>query len=156
MTGPDRFLGTWMLVPELCLYESGPVPASGVYEIAQRDGVVEFGVRWTMEAGGQEFSATFAGPSDATAQSLPLPDGAPQGTPDGLRITRVNASTLDSEALVGDSVVAYARRAASSDGALLAVVQESRSGGGRGPRNFQVYRRAADAPYAGQKQATTK
>lgn len=141
--GPDRFVGTWILVPGLCLYESGPVPASGVYEIAERDGTIEFSIRWTMEVGGQESSAMFAGPPDGTVQPFLRPEGAPAGTPDGLRITRVDAATLDSEALVADLVVAHARRTASDDGALLAVMQESRPGGEPGPRNFQVYRRAS-------------
>lgn len=57
----------------------------------------------------------------------------------------MDGRTLDSAALRGGETIAYARRVASADGSLLAVVQEgARPQGGRF-RNFQVYRRVAAA-----------
>lgn len=44
------------------------------------------------------------GPFDGSAQTLPVQEGAPAGTPDGMTITRIDAQTLDSEALLGDRV----------------------------------------------------
>ena len=97
----DPFIGTWELVPELSLYETG------------------------------------------APQPLPGAEGAPPGAPDALTLTRIDDRTLDSAALRGGEVIAWARRVASRDGALLAVVQEATGADGRRTRNFQVYRRTA-------------
>ena len=35
--GRSGYIGTWILVPELCLYEEGNPPVRGVYQIAQLD-----------------------------------------------------------------------------------------------------------------------
>lgn len=142
MAANDLFLGTWVLVPELCMYEAGVAPARGTYDIREAGDRLEFSITWTTEPGGPEIATAFGGPFDGSVQALPVPEGAPAGTPDGLTITRIDRRTLDSEALLGRRVLAYARRVASSDGSLLAVVQEVRLPEGRGPRNFQVYRRA--------------
>lgn len=141
MDPTDRYLGTWHLVPELSLYEVGPLPASGTYVLSAADGGVRAEVRWTMVADGPEQSTAFGGPADGSP--VPLPGGGAAGAgPDAFSLTRVDARTLDSAALREGVVVAYARRVASADGSLLAVVQEGpRPDGGRF-RNFQVYRRA--------------
>ncbi|MBW4462039.1 MAG: hypothetical protein KME47_17630 [Nodosilinea sp. WJT8-NPBG4] len=60
-----------------------------------------------------------------------------------LRRSRRRAHTLDSTALAGGVAIASARRVASKDGALLAVVQEQTDTTGGRTRNFQVYRRVA-------------
>ncbi|MFO7169129.1 MAG: hypothetical protein DIU80_013990 [Chloroflexota bacterium] len=139
MTTPDRYVGTWDLVPELSLYEFGPAPASGTYEIEQVEGGVQVRVSWTMQPDGPELSTAFGGPVDGAPQALPA--SSPAGAPDAFSLTRVDAHTLDSAALRGGAVVAYARRVASHDGALLAVVQEGSQPDGTRFRNFQVYRR---------------
>jgi hypothetical protein len=142
MSQDDRIVGTWILVPELSIYEAGIAPASGVYDIARSGDRYDFAVRWRAEAGGQEFSAAFGGPGDGSIQPLDVLAGAPVGTPDAMTVTRVDEATLDSEAISEGRVVAYARRRVSADGSLLSVVQEVRLPDGRGPRNFQIYRRA--------------
>ncbi|HEX2190074.1 MAG TPA: hypothetical protein VHG51_14300, partial [Longimicrobiaceae bacterium] len=143
MTDRDLFLGIWELVPELSLYDSGPVPACCTYEIGSRDGLVEVRVRWRMRADGPEQVTAFAAPGDGTPRELP--QSGSQG-PDAFSITRVDERTLNSAALRGGEVLAHARRVASLDGTLLAIVQEgARPEGGRF-RNFQVYRRAPAAP----------
>jgi hypothetical protein len=143
MAEPDGFHGSWELVPELSIYELGPVPASGRYEIASvGDAGLEVSIRWTMEAGGPEHSTTFGGQPDGQPVALA---GAGSGPgPDAFSLTRVDARTLDSAALRQGAVVAYARRVASHDGRLLAVVQEGPRPDGSRFRNFQVYRRVGD------------
>ncbi|HEX7242626.1 MAG TPA: hypothetical protein VF263_20215, partial [Longimicrobiaceae bacterium] len=106
MADPDLFLGTWELVPELSLYEAGPVPASGTYEIESGEGGIRVRIRWTMEAGGPEQQTAFAAPADGTPQPLPPSE---QG-PDAFSVTRVDGRTLDSAALRGGETLAYARR----------------------------------------------
>lgn len=136
----DLYLGTWELVPELSLYELGPVPASGTYEITRAGEGVQVRIRWTMQAGGPEQSTAFGGPADGVPQALPAA-AAQGGGPDAFSLTRVDGRTLDSAALRGGAVVAYARRVASVDGGLLATVQEGSRPDGSRFRNFQVYRR---------------
>jgi hypothetical protein len=146
----DRFLGTWTLVPELSLYESGAPPASGTYTIAEpTPGRLALHVSWREAPDGPVRETSFGGPSDGTPQPLPLPPGVaarPAGSPDALTLTRIDAATLDSAALGAAAVVAFARRVASADGLLLAVVQEAVLPDGRRVRNFQLYRRASAAP----------
>lgn len=139
---PDLFLGDWRLLPELSLYAQGAPPASGIYTIREGSAGLELSLRWTAEPGGPEMAMAFGGPPDGSVQPFVPVHSAPAGAPDGLRITRVDARTLDSEALLGEQVVAYARRVASEDGSLLAVLMEHRHADGRHVRNFQVYRRA--------------
>jgi hypothetical protein len=141
MDETDAFLGSWELVPELSLYEVGPTPASGRYEIAAVGAdELELSIGWTLEAGGPEHSTTFGGPPDGRA--VPLAGAAEAGPgPDAFTLTRVDRRTLDSAALRAGTVVAFARRVASHDGRLLAVVQEGQRPDGTRFRNFQVYRR---------------
>lgn len=139
MTTTDLYIGSWQLVPELSLYEFGTPPASGRYEIEHTDGGVQVRVRWTMLPNGPEQSTAFGGRVDGVPQDIPT---ASESAPDAFSLTRVDERTLDSAALRAGAVVAYARRVASADGALLAVVQEGQQPSGSRFRNFQIYRRA--------------
>lgn len=140
----DQYLGTWELVPELSLYEAATPPASGQYTIAESaPGVLTLHVRWQTEPDGPVREVTFGGKADGIPHPVPTLPDAPTHGPDAHTLTRVDAHTLDSTALAGGVVIASARRVASKDGALLAVVQEQTDATGRRTRNFQVYRRVA-------------
>jgi hypothetical protein len=143
MSEADLYLGTWELIPELSLYDFGPLPASCTYEVLQHGREIHVRMRWTLEPGGTESMMEFAGPPDGSRRDL---DGAPAGV--SFSLARIDARTLDSTAFRGDEVYAYARRAVSSDGELLAIVQEGQRPDGGKFRNFQVYRRAVgpDSP----------
>jgi len=134
----DLYLGNWLLIPELSLYQAGDPPAAGKYSI-ERDGDGELRLRvdWLPGKDAAWLNTSFGGPADGTPQSLE----GPPGGPDAFTLTRVDERTLDSAALRNGETIAYARRVASSDGKLLAVVQEARAGD-QLIRNFQVYRRA--------------
>lgn len=138
MKDTDLYLGTWDLIPELALYEYGPKPAACVYEIQCVEGRVQARLTWTTETG-EEQSASFGGPADGTPQ--PMPEGTPKGGPDAFTLTRVDERTLESSALWDGEVVATARRVASADGKLLAILQVGPRPEGVRFRNFQVYRR---------------
>lgn len=140
MDATDLYLGTWRLVPELSLYEAGSPPASGTYVIAAAGAEARLEVHWRMAVGEPEQSTAFGGPVDGTPVALPVGAAGSAG-PDAFTLTRVDARTLDSAALRGGEVVAFARRVAAADGSLLAVVQEGPKPGGGRFRNFQVYRR---------------
>ena len=134
---PPLYVGTWHLVPELSLYALGTPPVSGTYEISQsRDGV-SFRVRWRLDGDEADRSSEFGGKTDGSRIALPA-----SGGPDSFSIEAVDDRTLDSSAFRGEKRVAWARRVASADGDLLAVVQEAAGPQGELLRNFQVYRRA--------------
>ena len=140
MTPADRFIGRWELIPEMSLYAVGEPPAAGLYVIEEPvPGTMQFRVTWRMHGDQEDRSTGFAGPSDGSRTGLPV---TVAGAPDALTITRVDERTLDSAALRGEERVAYARRVVSTDGALMAVVQEAVTPSGDRLRNFQVYRRA--------------
>ncbi|GAB4160874.1 MAG: hypothetical protein Fur005_17800 [Roseiflexaceae bacterium] len=140
ISNEDRYLGVWVLLPELSLYAHGPQPTHGIYQIMASEARVQLRIVWQMQADGPEQSTGFGGPADGTRQ--PLPQGG--AGPDSFSITRVDAATLDSAAWRGDQMVAYARRVVSADGSLMSVVQEGLLPDGQRFRNFQVYRRQAE------------
>ena len=135
MKGNDAYIGTWTLVPELCIYEEGQPPLSGTYRISQSEGEVSISIDWEA-SDGSAHHIEFGAPSDGTRQ--------PSSTPGSLdlSITRVSPLILDSSAYAGADEVAYARRLASQDGLLLSTVQVGRRADGTSFRNFQVYRKA--------------
>lgn len=135
MPSSDLYLGTWELVPELSLYEFGPLPASCTYEVIESDAGVRVDMRWSMEPGGEEFRQEFGGPADGSRRVLDEAGAV------SFSLTRVDARTLESRAFRGEEEFAFARRVASRDGELLAIVQEGRRPDGTTFRNFQVYRR---------------
>lgn len=139
----DLFLGEWELIPELCLYEFGSAPVAGAYRIARDGKAVRITIEWRMDEESEPQSTGFGGPTDGSTQALPAV--ATATGPDSFTLTRVDARTLDSAALRGEERVAYARRVASADGDLLAVMQEAMDPEGVKYRNFQVYRRASGA-----------
>lgn len=132
------YIGEWQLIPELSLYESGVPPVDGRYIIARagEDGLA-IEVTWRMPGDSEQKSTRFGGRADGTR--VPLPSSG-EG-PDAFSLTHVAESALDSAAYRGDTRIAYARRVASADGTLLAVLQASVMPGGNAVRNFQVYRR---------------
>ena len=133
----DLFIGTWRLVPELSLYTTGMVPVEGTYDIAVtgRD-AIDIRICWRMEPDDRDNTIHFGGTVDGTHHRLPDVGSGPNA----FTLTRVDERTLDSAALRGDEVLAYARRVVSHDGQLMAVVQETHVAGEK-LRNFQVYRR---------------
>jgi hypothetical protein len=145
MFEPDLYLGTWELVPELSLYDFGPLPASCTYVIEGTPEGVSIDMRWTMTPGGPSSDMRFAGPIDGSRRSFASDSGSAD-PPVFFSLTRVDARTLDSRAFRNDVEIAYARRVASEGGDLLAIVQEGQRPDGGRFRNFQVYRRARPAP----------
>ncbi|HEX7120987.1 MAG TPA: hypothetical protein VF178_01365 [Gemmatimonadaceae bacterium] len=136
----DRYLGTWHLIPELSLYAAGTPPQSGTYSITEASGgTLTLRVVWRMPGDASEHATEFGGRADA----VPIPIPHEPGMPDAFTLTRIDAGTLDSAALRDGEQVAYARRAVTEDGSLMAVVQEYLTPNGQRVRNFQVYRRGA-------------
>lgn len=134
----NRFLyeGEWELVPELSLYEQSNPPRSGTYRIRREGETVSFALNWTT-IDGKRHEIAFSGAADGRREALPAPPGTE------VSYLHVDGSTLDSSVFAGGHRTVYARRKASADGLLLAVVQETRRPDGTTSRNFQVYRKMA-------------
>lgn len=132
----NAFVGRWELIPELSFYSQGKAPETGTYTIAVEDEAVYFTIEWTTD--GETQSIAFDGPMDGELHPAPEPDGAE------ISYTRVDASVLESAFVVGDTLVAFARRQVSDDGMLMAVLQENTAADGSPVRITQVYRRYAE------------
>jgi hypothetical protein len=147
MKNTDLYAGSWELIPELCLYEFGSAPAIGSYRIDLDEARAQITIEWRMSADTAVQSTGFGGPIDGSPQ--PLAATAPAAGPDSFSLTRVDERTLDSAAFRSGEQVASARRVASADGSLLAVVQQALDPDGTSYRNFQVYRRVTRVPTEG-------
>ncbi len=132
----ESYLGTWVLIPELCVYQSGSPPIEGRYALAKYGGRIEFLIQW-RDGDGQSHSLEFGGPLDGQKH----PSKAPGIST--LCYEEIDERTLDSTAFDGDTPRMYARRVASLDGSLLAVSQVIYGDEGA-VTNFQVYRREGD------------
>jgi len=134
MSQTPAFVGHWVLMPELSLYEMGPMPTSGDYRISLDKEQVVIELSWTMEDGSPQ-SMTYGGPMDGRREQIDTPGI------DELSFDRIDEHTLDSSAFAVGIRVSYARRAVSHDGHLMTTVQEGPNPSGGTFRNFQVYRR---------------
>ncbi len=128
-----NYLGKWQLVPELCIYQQGEPPISGVYELTGIPGGVDVQIAWE-DSEGNALTTGFNGPDDGSKQSIEAPGIT------HFSITRIDENTLDSAAFDDDQTIMTARRVVSNDGKLLTTVQTTLSGEGK-TSNFQVYRR---------------
>jgi len=133
MSSADKFYGTWILIPELSIYQQGEPPRSGKYLIQEDGEKIVFEIEWT-DATGKEFQLAFGGPLDGQKHSVDTP-----GISDVL-YQKIDHLSLESIAYNDESVLLYARRAASADGSLLSVSQVSYTDSGS-VTNLQVYRR---------------
>ena len=128
-----NYVGTWILIPELCIYQSGEPPLNGIYKI-QSDGTeVRFSLTWTDKEAA-EHAIEYGGPIDGSKHLIDASDST------STAFLRVDENTLDSTVYDNDRKTMYARRIVSAGNDLLAVVQveykpENNSS------NFQVYRR---------------
>lgn len=136
----SRYVGTWDLVPEVCVYDEGAPPQEATYRIDEGAGRVSIRLSWRPSASAEVLSTEFAGPVDGDVRPF---SAAPGVT--GISFTRVDDLTLDTAAWNDGILVSSARRAASADGDLLVVVQSSPRPDGGAARIFQVYRRRPEA-----------
>ena len=138
MLDAHLFAGSWVLLPELSLYEFGSMPTSGDYRISVDKGQVAIELSWKMEDGPPQ-SMTYGGAMDGRREHIDAPGI------DELSFNRIDERTLDSSAFAAGVRVSYARRAVSHDGHLMTTVQEGPSPSGGTFRNFQVYKRKDEA-----------
>lgn len=133
MSEPENFYGTWILIPELSIYQHGDPPVSGRYVIRAAGANIEFEITWT-DAVGEEFQIAFGGPLDGQKHDSDTPGIS------ALMYEKIDDSTLDSTAYNGEEILLYARRVAAQDKKLLSVSQVTYTDNGT-LTNFQVYRR---------------
>ncbi|MDP6736287.1 MAG: hypothetical protein QF732_07280 [Nitrospinaceae bacterium] len=129
----EKFFGNWVLLPELCIYQNGEPPPSGLYVIRSKTEVIEFEIEW-KDTSGTDHSLSYGGPLDGKKHTSDSP-----GVSD-VAYEKIDDLTLDSTSYDGDKILMYVRRVASETGDLLAVSQVIFGENGS-LSNFQVYRR---------------
>lgn len=129
----DKFLGEWMLVPELCQYEEGHPPKSGTYNIELKDDVVTLDLTWTDDKD-KTHHLNYGGPVDGSVHPH-------NGNKFEMSYTRVDDLRLDSSTYHNGFEAMYAHRKASDDGKLMVVLMVQNHQDEGSTRNFQVYRR---------------
>ncbi|MES2626452.1 MAG: hypothetical protein V4628_14300 [Pseudomonadota bacterium] len=130
-----NYLGAWILIPELCVYQKGTPPLTGKYIISGNDHEIRFRIDWT-DTEGTDHKLEFGGSLDGATNNVATPGIT------GVSYEKIDANTLDSTAYVNADVVMYARRVVSFRKDLLVVSQISYTDDGSFS-NFQVYRREA-------------
>lgn len=61
------FLGTWLLIPQTCVYQQGPAPLAGRTTIAARDGALVIAMTWTAADGFEHRAELVARPDGVAA-----------------------------------------------------------------------------------------
>lgn len=129
------FLGTWVLMPETCVYEQGPAPRAGRYLIEEDGERLRFTIAWTA-ADGTDHQATFAGRPDGVA--VPFAGG---DAVDAIAITLVSSRDLRSTAYWRGHERMVAQRQLDAAGQAMRVTQVVRFADGTRAANVAVYRR---------------
>ena len=134
MTSTDAFVGTWELDATQNHYQFGDAPQQGLYTIEPNQHGYLVTMQWTNSAG-----KTFEMSYEAT------PDGKeyPANTPgvDKQSMTRVDDKTLDSAAIAGETIIAYARRILFDNGQIMTITQSGKTPDGEEFANVSVYTR---------------
>lgn len=105
VTGIGGFIGTWLLMPDLCRYAFGKPPVAGRYVIAQPDhGEVSLESEW-VSASGRRHVLRFTGPVDGRPHPLHGSRIA-----DAIRIDYLSAQRLGSSAWREGRKVMWAER----------------------------------------------
>ena len=139
MTPPlhAAFLGTWVLLPETCVYEQGAAPRSGTYRIEEDGELLRFTIDW-IAADGAAHHAAFSGRPDGVA--VPFAGGDPV---DAIAITAVSSRDLRSSAFWRGQELMVAQRQLDAGGNAMRVTQLVRFADGTRAANVSVYRRHA-------------
>lgn len=128
----DTFLGTWQLDPEQNKYQLGDPPQSGLYIIKLNGEGYLVTMKWTSHDN-QDFEMSY----EAIPDGKDYPTDAPNV--DSMSMTRVDDKTLDSSAMVGNTVIAFARRILSEDNNTMTITQSGKTSDGDDFANVSVY-----------------
>lgn len=131
----DGFLGTWILIPESCVYEQGAPPQQGRYTIDEAEGKLVFAIAWT-DAEGKSHEVSFSGAPDR--KPVPFAGGA---LADALSIEAPSQRLLLSSAFKDGALLMAAERQLDDTGTAMRVVQQVRLPDGTRPTNVSVYRK---------------
>ena len=131
------FLGTWVLLPETCIYEQGAPPRAGTYRIEQDGALLRFTIDW-IAADGAAHHAAFSGRPDGVA--VPFAGG---DAVDSMSITAVSPRDLRSSAFWRGQELMVAQRQLDASGQTMRVTQLVRFADGTRAANVAIYRRYA-------------
>lgn len=136
-TAHAGFLGTWVLMPETCIYEQGLAPSAGTYRIEEVGAALRFTIDWTA-TDGTVHHATFDGRPDGVAVSFAGGDVV-----DAMSVTLVSPRDLRSAAFWRGRERMVAQRQLDARGDAMRVTQVVRFDDGTSAANVAVYRRHA-------------
>ena len=137
LAGCAAFLGTWVLMPETCVYEQWAPPRAGTYRIDAEGDALRFTIDW-IAADGAAHHATFAGRPDGVA--VPFAGG---DAVDAMAITLASPRDLRSSASWRGVERMVAQRQLDASGQAMRVTQLVRFADGTHAANVAVYRRHA-------------
>ena len=116
MSGLEKFLGKWTLVPEKSDYGLGQPPQSGTYEIVQEGERVSFLMDW-IDHEGEHKTMSFSEVCDGKLHPY---EG--EGPVDQISLTLEGDSFLNSQARAGGAVVMDATRELLSETSMKVIM----------------------------------
>jgi hypothetical protein len=131
----SNFLGTWILIPESCVYEQGDPPRAGTQTIEERDGKLVFVIGWTA-ADGRSDEVRLEGVPDG--QPRPFAGGE---LADAIAVSPVSPRDLRVSAFRGGVELMVAQRQLDDTGTAMRVTQLVRFPDGTYASNRAVYRK---------------
>lgn len=132
MSGLDKFIGKWSLIPEKCDYELDQPPQRGTYEIVVDGERVTFLMDW-IDSVGEHKTMSFSEICDGQLHPYEAP-----GPIDQISLTLVDEVSLSSMAKAGDVVVMNATRELLSE-KLMKVTMSGPLPDGGDYRNIALY-----------------
>ena len=132
------FLGTWVLLPETCVYEQGLPPRAGTYRIEEDGDAPALLDILKRRVDGAAHAVTFAGRPDGVA--VPFAGG---DAVDAMAITLASPRDLRSTAFWRGQERMVAQRQLDARGDAMRVTQLVRFADGTHAANVAVYRRHA-------------
>lgn len=129
-----NYTGNWQLIPELCCFPEGEVPHSGLYCVAQHEGVVTIKVRYSTSQV-EDAKLEYGGPVDGSKIVIEQPPITHAS------FQQVGDFELDSSAFINEEVIVFARRLVSHDRSLMSVWEIHHNPDGSSFVNTQFYKR---------------
>lgn len=134
-TDYSQFIGSWILIPESCVYEQGEAPQHGEYEISEAGKELRIVMRW-IESSGETQEFSLVGKPDG--QRHPFAVGK---LVDEIQLECPSNRELTSRAYYQGELLMTAQRQLDDKFAAMRVTQVAYMPDGSRPANVSIYRR---------------
>ena len=131
---PDKWIGTWRLIPAKCHYEAGAVPKNRILGFTAVPGGMKASSDLLDDVGivHIEFEAQYGGPD------VPMRGGNPGPM---IAIKRMNAYTFDTFQKADGKVIVSTHFVVSSDATMLTATSTGLNASGKKYTNVSVYQK---------------